>query len=552
MRLVQGVVRAPGAAHRPGFRPAARAARTRGRLGRLPGPPGRPASDADLRRREARRPRLGDGGGRIREGGLQPRLRHRSTVAPRRGGDPRRGGRAAGGAGPRHGRRGGSRALPRGRARGVPARRRAPADPGRSRRRGGALQRAARVARGWTEIPPGFARALLLQLARRSLSGLPRLRPGHRPRLEEDHPRPDADAGRRRHRAVPGDRLRREPARPRQGVPQGGHPDGRALEETAGRAASAHRGRRPHVRPRRMGKQVVRHPRLLPLARVEHLQDARPRVPVALARLRGMPDLPRSALPRGVALLALAGTDVARALRPARDRTTRAARAARAQGFAPPGRPRARGDPRATRLPRSRRPRLPRARPALPDALRRRGAARQPHLVPGGLPGGHGLRARRAERRHARARPRAHGRHPPQSGRTRQHGRGRRARRVRHARRRLADRDRATPRRRGRPPHLPGAAEGYPEGQGLRHGRLAVGSARAGRPSPPARSATRLRVSASPARRSTTSATSPVRFRSAAWSASAASRARASPRCSIRSSVGAIRNPATRPRHRSG
>ena len=306
------------------------------------------------------------------------------------------------------------------------------------------------------------------------MPGVPRLRPRHRTRLAQDHPESGADARGRRDRAVPRDGLRRIAERPDTRLPQGGHPDGCAVEEAFRGAPEIRRARRTGLRPGFLRFDVVRRARFLPLAGRHDLQDARAGLPLPLARLRVLPEVPGKALPRGIALLALAGQDAARTLRitglgPARD-----ARAARAQGFTPPRRPRARGHPRAPRLPRGGRPRLPRARPFIPHALRRGSPARQPDFLPRRLPGGHGLRPRRTERRHARPRPGPHGRDPPQPRRPREYGRGGRTRRVGDARGGLADRDRPATRRRRRAPPLPRSPEGHPEGQGIRDGQLAL------------------------------------------------------------------------------
>ena len=124
-------------------------------------------------------------------------------------------------------------------------------------------------------------------------------------------------------------------------------------------------------------------------------------------------------------------------------------------------------DPAAARVPDRRRPRLPDARPAVVDALRRRVAAHQSGDVARLGAGRHALRARRAVDRSAPARQRAADRDPPAAARSGQHRAGRRARRRHDPRRRRSRRSRPRRRRAGRTRHL------------LRHGRRRCSRTRA-------------------------------------------------------------------------
>ncbi len=89
----------------------------------------------------------------------------------------------------------------------------------------------------------------------------------------------------------------------------------------------------------------------------------------------------------------------------------------------------AQGDPPPARLPERRRPRVPDPRPAVVDAVGRRGAAHQPGDVARRVAGRHALRARRAVDRPAPARQPAAHRHPAAAARSGQHRDRRRARR---------------------------------------------------------------------------------------------------------------------------
>ena len=87
------------------------------------------------------------------------------------------------------------------------------------------------------------------------------------------------------------------------------------------------------------------------------------------------------------------------------------------------------GDPAAAVVPERRRARLPDARPAVVDAVGRRGAAHQPGDVARLGARRHALRARRAVDRAALARQPSADRHPAAASRSGQHGARRRARR---------------------------------------------------------------------------------------------------------------------------
>ena len=207
------------------------------------------------------------------------------------------------------------------------------------------------------------------------------------------------------------------------------------------------------LRHRRRRRRLRGHPRLLPLARAQEIQGARPRVPEPLPRLPDLPGLRR---------------------RPA------AARGARRPGVGPHHRSRlvahrprgaaASSAPwqlsekeqaiadkvlkeirRRLSFLERRRPRLPDARSAVVDALRRRSAAHQPGDVARLGAGRHAVRAGRAVDRPALARQPAAHRDPPPAARSGQHRARRRARRRHDQGRRSHRRSRPWRGRAGRP-----------------------------------------------------------------------------------------------------
>ncbi len=182
---------------------------------------------------------------------------------------------------------------------------------------------------------------------------------------------------------------------------------------------------------------------------------ARLKLEALLWRLGSKADADRCSRPTGVhagrrglvarAAGGLAGPDAARpdaaADRPAARASSTASKRRRTSR-----RPRLRStllhdeDPHPTEIPVRRRHRLPHARPAEPHALRRRGAAHQPHDRARHLARQHPVRARRALDRPASARHEPHRRGHASPARRRQHaGRGR-ARSGGDARRRPPDR----------------------------------------------------------------------------------------------------------------
>ena len=129
-------------------------------------------------------------------------------------------------------------------------------------------------------------------------------------------------------------------------------------------------------------------------------------------------------------------------LRPAADARGPARRGAEAA---------ARRDLHAPEIPQRRRHRLPHARSPEPHAVRRRGAAHQPHHRAGHLAGQHAVRAGRAVDRPASARHAPHRRGHAAPARRRQHAGGGGARPRRDAGGRPPDRHGPRPGRAGRP-----------------------------------------------------------------------------------------------------
>ncbi len=287
------------------------------------------------------------------------------------------------------------------------------------------------------------AAAVLLQQPLRRLRGVPRLRQHHRDRHGSRRARPGQEPQPACDRAVEQAALPHLPRRAEAGREAGRHPPRRALARPDGRRAA--------VRPRRRRRRVRGHPRVLPVAGAQEVQGARPRVPEPLPRIPDVPRVPGHApAPRGEG----------RARRRPHDRrgvpAHREGGAAllRRAGALPEGRGgrrhAARGGPAQAVVPERRRPRLPHARPALVNALRRRVAAHQPGIGARIGAGRHALRPRRAVDRPASPRQPAPDRHPPAAARPGQHGARRRARRRHDPRRRSHRRPRAGRRRAGR------------------------------------------------------------------------------------------------------
>ena len=248
---------------------------------------------------------------------------------------------------------------------------------------------------------------------------------------------------------------------------------GQEGEPAPGRAVAGPDRRRA---PDRRGglRRLRRRPRVLPVARAQEIQGARPRVPEPVSQLPGVPGLRRRAA---------------------------AARGARRAGGRPDHRPRV-GAHRAARRSASsgplaltekeaavagkvlreierrlrflqrRGPRVPDARSAVVDAFGRRVAAHQPGHVAGLGARGHAVRARRAVDRPAPARQPAPHRHPAAAARPGQHGAGRRARRGHDPRGRPHRGHRPRRRRAGRTRHLLGRLRGPGARAAIAHGEV--------------------------------------------------------------------------------
>ncbi len=346
----------------------------------------------------APRRRRGDGRGRtrgLREGGAAAGAGERRD-RPDRGRPPAtRGRRDHGGARPDRDR---AREPPahRGLDRGRPASRRGPRRPARrGRARDPPLQRGAALRALRHRLRRPDAGPVLFQQSRGRLPDLQGLRAhdGDRPRAGD--PRPAPDARRRGREAVPDQLLQRLPGRPRALPEARGAARGRALGGAAATRATPDLGRRAG-RAQQLAAEVVRHRRVLRLARVEDLQDARPCPALALPQL---PDLPRlrriAAAARGAPVpgrrthAAGAGSASGRGQR---TRLPRVVGARQRSGL----RAAARRDPRPPALPGRRRARLSHARPPVTYALGRRGAARHARHRPRRIADEHALRARRA------------------------------------------------------------------------------------------------------------------------------------------------------------
>ena len=121
-----------------------------------------------------------------------------------------------------------------------------------------AAQRAPRVRALPHRLPRADRQPVLVQQPARRLRDLPRLRPRHRRRPRPGDPRSAQDARRRRHQAVEHavDRVGARGAAAL--LPPQAHPDGSPVRAARRGAAARHHRRRG---------QVLRHPRLVPLAR---------------------------------------------------------------------------------------------------------------------------------------------------------------------------------------------------------------------------------------------------------------------------------------------
>ena len=249
---------------------------------------------------------------------------------------------------------------------------------------------------------------------------------------------------------------------------------------------------------------LVRGEAILCLARDQGLQDAHPRAAVEVPQLHGLRGLRRSTPEARVAAVAPRIGGARRADRPQHPRPDAAAhragerilRRSRAAGAARrSGRPAARRDPRATRLPGASRPRLPHAGPPVAHAVGRRSAAHQPHDRARHVAHQHAVRAGRTLDRAAPARHAPRHRSDAAVARQRQLAARRRARSADHARGRPHRGSGARPRRARRAHrvqrdpgrtrrafrHVDGAVPVRPQGCGARR--------RASRPAAPRRAA---------------------------------------------------------------
>ena len=286
-----GAARPPEAAVRAPRRAAMPAVRPQGRAQHAAGDRRRPARD---QRRRAHPPRLrlpgpepAVAGGRDRPGarGLHPR------VPPGRG-DHDRDAPAERGRDDRDRRRpldreGGRPGAPGRLARaGAALRQGPPLDLARRHRRAAGLQRHARVHPLRDRVPRPHREPVLVQQPARRLRVVPRLRTHHRSRPRPRDPGPVADARRRRDQAVDDAVDERGAPRPAPVLPPPQDPRRRAVRVPRSRAARAGDRRR---------RALLRHPRLVPLARAQDVQDARPRPAVALSLLSHLSRLRRHA-----------------------------------------------------------------------------------------------------------------------------------------------------------------------------------------------------------------------------------------------------------------
>ena len=283
------------------------------------------------------------------------------------------------------------------------------------------------------------AAAVLVQQPVRRVPDLPRVRQHHRARHGSRRARSVEVDPAGRDRAVEQAALSRAARGAEARRAEGEDPARRALVGADRRGeAVRHRGRRRRCR-------IRRNPRLLPLARAQEIQGARPRVPEPLSRL---PDLPR------LRRRAAAARSARRAGRRPHHRSgvgadrSRGARRSSATSSSPrrkgDRRQGAEGDPAAAVVPERRRAGLPDARSAVVDAVGRRSAAHQPGDVARVGARRHAVRARRAVDRPALARQPAADRHPAPASRSGQHGARRRARRRHDQGRRSHRRSRAS------------------------------------------------------------------------------------------------------------
>ncbi len=216
------------------------------------------------------------------------------------------------------------------------------------------------------------------------------------------------------------------------------------LRRTAAKMAGLGHPGRPGLRPGRgapMAARLVRRQRLLSLAGIQGLQNARPRRPLPLPRFTksapiatapaSSPNRCFTAPPDSLSPISIGCPSAARS--PFIDSLARRMEAAKDL------RPVALGagrSPLAPRLPGGRRPGLPEPGPPHPLALRRRNRARQPDRLPRLPSCQYAVCPGRAERRIASARHRPPGAPGAAIARRRQHRGGRRARGQRHAGRR--------------------------------------------------------------------------------------------------------------------
>ena len=268
-----------------------------------------------------------------------------------------------------------------------------------------------RLAPGGLQQPPALlrlrpvlrraaAQSLLLQQSARGLRDLPRLRPLHRPRPRPGNSGPVQVHRRRRHQAMdhPGRALGGAGAQ--EVLRAQGHPAGPPLRRARRRRPPADHRRRRKLE----GREVLRNPRLVPVAGAEELQDARPRVPGALPALRDLHRLPGDpAQARGPELPDRReqhrGRQPHERSRRPRLLSVAGAREERRSGRES-GAPR---DPPAPGLSHGRGPGVPDPRPAVPDAVRRRARAGGPDHRHRLVPGEYAVRAGRALHRPASA-----------------------------------------------------------------------------------------------------------------------------------------------------
>ena len=176
---------------------------------------------------------------------------------------------------------------------------------------------------------------VLVQLARRRLRAMPRLRPHHRHRLSARDSRRGQDARGRRDQAVADEEQQGVPRRSHALREAARHPPRRSVARAFRRAARLGHRRRRLV----AAAQVVRRRAVLRMARVEGLQDARARAAVEVPQLRRVPGVRRRAAEADVALLAARLAGRCRSGRRARAAFPRAPAGARRRGVRGAARP---------------------------------------------------------------------------------------------------------------------------------------------------------------------------------------------------------------------